>query len=46
LFADRVMNDKKEAIELYKEVKNKYSQSQFAAEADKYLAQAGVYNAE
>ena len=43
-FADRVMNDKKEAVDLYKEVKKKYSQSQFAAEADKFLAQAGIYN--
>jgi hypothetical protein len=45
-FADRVMNDKKEAIELYKEVKKKYSQTQFGFEADKFLAQAGVYDAE
>lgn len=43
-FADRVMNNKKEAVDLYKEVKTKYPQSQFAMEADKYLAQAGVYN--
>ena len=45
-FADRVMNDKKEAVELYKEVKKKYPQSQFTMEADKYLAQAGVYSVE
>jgi predicted negative regulator of RcsB-dependent stress response len=45
-FADRVMNSKSEAVDLYKEIKKKYSQSQFATEADKYLAQAGVYNAE
>jgi tetratricopeptide (TPR) repeat protein len=44
-FADRVMNNKKEAIEIYKEVKKKYPQSQFSMEADKYLAQAGVYDA-
>ncbi|HEU0109948.1 MAG TPA: tetratricopeptide repeat protein [Flavisolibacter sp.] len=43
-FADRVMNDKKEAIELYTELKKKYPQSQYSMEADKYLAQAGVYD--
>jgi hypothetical protein len=42
-FADRVMNDKKQAIDLYKEVKKKYSRTQYGFEADKYLAQAGVY---
>lgn len=45
-FADRVMNDKKEAIELYKEVKRKYNGSQFSTEADRYLAQAGEFNSE
>ena len=45
-FADKVMNDKKEAIELYKEVKKKYPQTQYSMDADKYLAQAGVYNAD
>jgi hypothetical protein len=45
-FADRVVNDKKEAIELYKEVKKKYPQTQYSMDADKYLAQAGVYNAD
>lgn len=45
-FADRVLNDKKQAIDLYKELKKKYPQSQFAMEADKYLAQAGVYSVE
>ena len=45
-FADRVLNDKKEAIELYKEVKKKYPQTQYSQDADKYLAQAGVYTVE
>ncbi|GAC1418948.1 MAG: hypothetical protein NVS9B7_20200 [Flavisolibacter sp.] len=45
-FADRVLNDKKQAIELYKELKKKYPNTQFGFEADKYLAQAGVYNAD
>ena len=42
--SDRVLNDKTGAIELYKEVKTKYAQTQWGFEADKYLAQAGVYN--
>ncbi len=45
-FADRVMNDKKQAIELYKELKEKYPTSQYGYEADKFLAQAGVYKTE
>jgi predicted negative regulator of RcsB-dependent stress response len=45
-FADRVVNNKKEAIELYKELKKKFPQSNFATEADRYLAQAGVYSTE
>ena len=45
-FADRVMNNKNEAIDLYKELKKKYPQTQYGNEADKFLAQAGVYNAE
>lgn len=44
--SDKVLNDKNGAIELYKEVKTKYSQTQWAFEADKYLAQNGVYNVE
>lgn len=44
--ADKVLNDKPQAIELYKEVKTKYSQTQWGFEADKYLAAAGVYNVE
>ena len=43
-FADRVLNDKKQAIDLYKELKTKFPQSTYTMEADKYLAQAGVYN--
>ena len=45
-FADRVMKDQKQAIELYKEIKKKHPDTQFSAEADKYLAQAGIYNVE
>ena len=45
-FADRVMKDQKQAIELYKELKKKHPDTQFSAEADKYLAQAGIYNVE
>ena len=43
-FADKVMNDKKQAEELYKEIKQKYPNSQASDDADKYLAQLGVYN--
>lgn len=45
-FADRVMNDKKQATELYKELVNKYPETPRAVEAEKYLAQAGVYKTE
>lgn len=44
--ADRVMKDSKEAIGLYKEVKEKFPKSQQAFDADNYLAQLGVYNSE
>lgn len=44
--ADKVLNDKTQAIELYKEVKTKYSQTQWSFEAEKYLAVNGVYNIE
>jgi len=43
-FADRVMNDKKQAEELYKEISQKYPNTQAGAQADTYLAQLGVYN--
>lgn len=41
-FASRVMNNKEEAIELFKELKEEYPATQFGFEADKYLAQLGV----
>ena len=34
----------KEAIDLYKEVKEKFYDTPFAPEADKYLAKLGEYN--
>jgi tetratricopeptide (TPR) repeat protein len=43
-FADRVLKNQKEAIELFKELKEKYPRTQQGFEADKYLAQLGVYN--
>lgn len=43
-FADRVMKNQKEAIDLFKELKTKYSRTQRGFEAEKYLAQLGVYN--
>ena len=43
-FADRVMNNKKEAIELFKELKEKYARTEKGFEAEKFLAQLGVYN--
>lgn len=44
--ADRVLNDKKQAVDLYKELKTKYPRTQYGFEADKYLAQNGVYSTE
>lgn len=44
-FADRIMNDKKQAGELYKTIKQKYPNTQASDEADKYLARMGIYNA-
>lgn len=43
-FADRIVKDSKEAIALYKELKEKFPKTQQAADADNYLAQLGVYN--
>jgi tetratricopeptide (TPR) repeat protein len=43
-FAFKVMNDQKQAIELYKELKEKFPQTREGFEADMYLAQLGVYN--
>jgi tetratricopeptide (TPR) repeat protein len=45
-FADRVMKDQKQAIELYKELKKKYPRTQQGFEADNFLAQLGVYSVE
>ena len=42
--SDKVLNDKNGAVDLYKQIKTKYAQTQWSYEADKYLAQAGVYN--
>jgi predicted negative regulator of RcsB-dependent stress response len=42
-FADRVMKDQKQAIELFTELKNKYPRSEKGFEAEKYLAQLGSY---
>jgi predicted negative regulator of RcsB-dependent stress response len=44
-FADRVVKNQKEAIDLFKELKQKYGRTtQRGGEADKFLAQLGVYN--
>lgn len=45
-FADRMMKKPKDAIALYKELKQKYPNTEQGREADNYLAQLGVYNAE
>ncbi len=42
--AQRTMNDSKTAIELYKELKEKYPNTQQGSNADNYLAQLGIYN--
>ena len=42
--SDRVLKNQKEAIDLFKELKEKYPQTQQGMEADTYLAQLGVYN--
>ena len=42
--ADRVMKNQKEAIALYKELKEKYPNTRYGVDADNYLAQLGVYN--
>ncbi|HET7897681.1 MAG TPA: tetratricopeptide repeat protein, partial [Flavisolibacter sp.] len=44
--ADKVQKDKTQAVNLYKEVKTKYPQTQWGFEADKYLAVNGEYNVE
>ncbi len=44
--ADRVLKNASEATALYKELKEKYpSERQYSEQADVYLAQLGVYNA-
>ncbi len=43
-FAARVLQNKNEAITLFKELKEKYPRTQYGFEADKYLAQLGVYD--
>ncbi len=43
-FADRVMKNQKEAISLFKELKEKYGKTEKGFDADKYLAQLGVFN--
>lgn len=40
--ADRVMKDSKQAIELYKELKEKFPDTQYGRTVDNYLAQLGV----
>jgi len=42
---DKVLKNSKEAIELYKELKEKYPTTAQGINADNYLAQLGVYNA-
>jgi tetratricopeptide (TPR) repeat protein len=44
--ADRVIKDPKQAIELYKELKEKFPKTDQARDADNYLAQLGVYSTE
>jgi TolA-binding protein len=43
-FADRVVKNRSEATDLFKELKEKYPRTQYGFEADKYLAQLGVYS--
>jgi tetratricopeptide (TPR) repeat protein len=45
-FAHKVMNDPKEAIALYKELKEKFPRTQKGFQADMYLVQLGVYKTE
>ena len=42
--AQRVLNDPKAATELYKEIKDKFPNTQQAYDAENYLAQMGVYS--
>jgi tetratricopeptide (TPR) repeat protein len=43
---DKTLKKQKEAIELYKEVKSKYPRTTGGMEAEKFLAQLGVYTTE
>ncbi len=45
-YAQRVMKNTKEATELYKEIKEKYPNTEKAYESEKFLAQLGVYDVE
>jgi predicted negative regulator of RcsB-dependent stress response len=42
-FADRVLNDKKQAQDLYQQIVEKYPNTQASDDAGKYLAQMGIY---
>jgi len=42
--AQKNLNDPKTAIDIYKELKDKYPRTQQGYDADSYLAQLGVYN--
>lgn len=42
--SDRVLKNSKQAIELYKELKEKYPNTARSLDADNYLAQLGVYS--
>lgn len=42
--AQHSLNDSKEAIELYKELKEKFPKTQQGFDADNYLAQLGIYS--
>jgi tetratricopeptide (TPR) repeat protein len=43
-FADRVAKDTKQAIELYKEIQQKFPGTESEQKATNYLAQLGIYN--
>ena len=43
-FADKVLNDKKQAEDLYKDIVARFPNTQASDDAGKYLAQMGVYN--
>jgi tetratricopeptide (TPR) repeat protein len=44
--AQKNLNDTKKATELYKELKQKYPRSQQSTDADRFLAQMGIYSIE